>query len=87
MKVITKEEIKEYLGLTVGELKEFINKHNLPDDAKVLIERVEDKYYENHGWGVYLKDGIWDYKIQYHPALSCVKYVDENENLFIDLHY
>jgi hypothetical protein len=39
-------------------LKKFLEEHpELPDDANVLIQRVEDRYYEEHGWGVVLKEG------------------------------
>lgn len=34
--------------LTVGQLKQQLA--DLPDYATVLIERVEDVYFENHGW-------------------------------------
>lgn len=44
--------------LTVGRLKKFLeNNPDLPDDALVLTQRVEDVYYEEHGWGVVLKEG------------------------------
>ena len=99
MKEITKEELKNKYQefLTVGKLKEFINSHNLPDDAKVLIQRGEDVYYEKHGWGVYLEEGEHTFRDdlgnfnkssleQYHPAWCCVKYEDEDEMLFIGLH-
>ena len=37
--------------LTVGELLKFIEKHNIPMDAPVLMQRVEDSYYEpGNGW-------------------------------------
>ena len=49
---------KDYL--TVGKLRKFLEEHSeLPDDALVLTQRVEDKYYEEHGWGVVLKEGFW----------------------------
>ena len=33
--------------LTIGKLKKFLEEHpELPDDALVLTQRVEDKYYE-----------------------------------------
>jgi hypothetical protein len=54
---INKEELKNQRGLTVGELKEFIEKYNIPDDAPVVTQRVEDHYYENNHWGVYCKEG------------------------------
>lgn len=56
MKEISKDGLKKYDDyLTVGKLKDFLNRYNLPDDANVVIQRVEDVYYEKHGWGVYLK--------------------------------
>lgn len=105
VKEITKEELmKCQSALTVGRLKEFLEKSNLPDDSPVLIQRVEDYYYESCDWGVYVKraehyydmkehdhtlteDELFKYKEQYHPAFSCVKYNDEDDILFIDLHY
>ena len=100
IKEITKEELinRYQYYLTVSRLKEFLNEHNLPDNAKVVIQRVQDVYYEKHNWGVYLKEGEHTFKDeegnivkesleQYHPAWCCVKYKDEDDVLFIDLHY
>lgn len=56
-------EIKDLKGnyeyyLTIGKLRKFLQEHpELPDDALVLSQRVEDVYYEQHGWGVVLKEG------------------------------
>lgn len=36
--------------VSVGDLKKYIEKHNIPDDTEVLIQRIEDKYFENCGW-------------------------------------
>lgn len=96
---ISKAELQKYEHfLTVGELKEFLYKHNIPNDSKVLIQRIEDVYFEKHGWDVYLKEGEHSYKDdngnivpesmeQYHPAWSCARYNDDPDILFIDLHY
>jgi hypothetical protein len=97
---ITKDElINSYEhNLTVGRLKHFLNHYNLPDHAKVVVQRVEDVYFEKHHWGVYLKEGEYTTKDedgntieesleQYHPAWCCVKYKDDDDILFIDLHY
>jgi hypothetical protein len=46
MNKLTKEEIQTTWGLTVGKLKKFLEDHKIPDTAKVLIQRVEDSYYE-----------------------------------------
>ena len=44
--------------LTIGKLRKFLQEHpELPDYALVLTQRVEDVYYEQHGWGVVLKEG------------------------------
>jgi len=56
---LNKEELLAYLNhgyMTVGALKKFIEKHEVPDDALVVVQRVEDFYYEDHGWKVYLKE-------------------------------
>ena len=59
--------------LTVGQLREFLeNNKNIPDDAKVLVQRVEDVYYEKHGWGVVLKEGE-----HYHSHLEMNKNMRE----------
>ena len=53
------EDLSSYKDyLTVGKLRKYLEQHpELPDDANVLIQRVEDKYYEKNGWGVVLKEG------------------------------
>jgi len=128
MREITKQELLDGYQhyMTVSDLKKFIDEHHIPDDARVLVQRVEDEYYNNCGWGVYLKEGEacrscrqWNKDIkdekylnarpklkeikdelkpfteqdikeameQYHPAWSCAFYKDDEDILFIDLHY
>jgi hypothetical protein len=38
------EEFKHVF--TVGELVDYINKNNIPMDAKIFMQRIEDSYYE-----------------------------------------
>ena len=58
VKKISKEELLKYKDhLTVGKLKDFIKKNELKNDSIVVIERVQDVYYEEHSWDVYPKDG------------------------------
>ena len=131
IKRLTKEDLKRYASMgymTVKDMREAIE--GLPDDGLILVQRVEDVYYQNNGWGVYLKEGEHYYSAvrlnenmneeidrrlkgeepdypmiddpatymssaedleqsmdQYHPAWCAVKYKDDQENLFIDLHY
>ena len=48
--------------LTVGDLLKFIDKHNLPMDAPVVMQRVEDHYYEpGKGWD----ENSWKMKGQF----------------------
>lgn len=44
----TREELLKHRDttLTVGHLKKIIEKYNYPDDAIIVVERVEDRYYE-----------------------------------------
>lgn len=85
---MTKEDLDNSYEhyLTVGTLKKFLEEHNLPDNAKVVVERVEDAYYENNNWSVYEKDTD-NGKSQYTPAWCAVRYKEDKDLLFIDLHY
>jgi hypothetical protein len=147
MTPISKEELLKYKHhLTAGDIKKFIEKHNVPDTALVLIQRVDDHYFEggvdisgmsstegilppgsrSNEWEVYLKRGEnwwyadkWNRDVEsgeyldkekypnmkpenlkkyteeemvkfmerYYPAWCCVKYSDDDDILFIDIHY
>ena len=54
------EDVSTYRDfMSVGDLRKFLAEHpELPDNSKVLVQRVEDVYYEKHGWGVVLKKGL-----------------------------
>lgn len=58
-RILTEKEVKEKFEhhLTVGDLKKSIELYNIPDEAKVVIQRIEDVYFKRHGWGVMLKEG------------------------------
>jgi hypothetical protein len=124
IKVEDLSRYRESGHLTVGKLKEAIA--NMPDDGLVLVQRIEDMYFEENNWGVVLKEGEhyhWGLefnkgilegkyndkeqypnankenlrlfteeelnkaKDQYHPAWCSVKYKDDPNNLYLDLHY
>lgn len=84
----TKEELLEprMKGITVGELKAYIEKYNIPDDAPILVQRVEDEYFELRGWKVYTKKQSFE-NAEYHPVWSYVYYEEDKDILFLDLHY
>lgn len=114
---MTKETLFSYKDhLTVGKLKKFLEKNEVPDTAPVVVQRIYDMYFQKHGWKSYLKEDEHTYYFrqrnkeiesgaepdkfrklseeelkltmsQYHPAFCCTSYKDDQEILFIDLHY
>ena len=127
---LTKEDLDKYkeVGyLTVKDLREFLkNNPDLSDDNLVMVERVENIYFEEHNWGVYKKDnhishnaqlfnekldrGIYDdmdeyplmtseikekfsseeienLQSEYLPAWGIGRHFDEDNLVFIRLHY
>jgi hypothetical protein len=47
MNEISRERLLSYNNyLTVGALKEFITRNNISDDALIVVQRIEDDYYE-----------------------------------------
>jgi hypothetical protein len=56
----TREDLKKSHGLTVGDILDFVKRHNVPSTAKVLVERIEDAYFDGidiSGMSGQLKDG------------------------------
>ena len=80
-----KDKHKHYL--TVGQLKKQLEDY--PDDALVVAERVEDVYYEEHGWQTLKKPNhlLPEYNNEYSPVWSPVTYPDDKECFYLDLHY
>lgn len=50
-----KQELQRYKdgSLTLGKLRELLNEIDAPDDAVILVQRIEDTYFENNHWKVY----------------------------------
>jgi hypothetical protein len=45
---------------TVGEMLDYIKDENIPRDAVVVVEHLNDSYLVGHGWAFYkCKDGDW----------------------------
>lgn len=100
---IKQEDLEVADCLTIGKLRELLVKYNLPDDGKVLVERVEDYYFEENNWGVVYKNsksftfgeminGLSEdekrtFLDQFHPAWYASKFKDDDKNLYICLHY
>ena len=86
---MTPKEYKEVhkFSLTVGKLKKYLEDY--PDDALVVCQRVEDVYYEKHGWTTLKKPNSMyegnnnEYTAVWSPAL----YKDDKDCFYLDLHY
>lgn len=73
---------------TVGQILRFIEKHNIPDDALILLQRVEDKYFEKsewngvkmNGWTTIKKEGEqYHYLTRWNNDVDSGKYLDKEE--------
>lgn len=60
----------------VGYLKRYIENNNLPDDAILLVERVEDIYYEQYGWKTFKKTSYL-----YHKCLNLLNDINHDIEL------
>ena len=65
------EEIKRYRknlddNRTVGYLLKFIKENNIPDDAIILYQRIEDYYFEKGNWIPVKKEGDRYHNIKKH---------------------
>ncbi len=89
MKQITSEQAKnKYVHyLRVGDLKKQLDEY--PDDALVVAQRVEDVYYEKHGWETLKKPNPMyeEDEIEYTAVWSPVLYRDDTDVFYLDLHY
>lgn len=75
---------KDYY-LTVGELRKRIA--DLPDDAKVFYQRIEDVYFKEHGWTTRNKVSEYpDYPDEWIRAFGVCRYRDDKD-LYITAHY
>lgn len=76
--------------MTVGDLKKFIKKHNLKDDALILYHRIEDVYFDKYKWGESsVKKKSWfhdDMKDEFVVSFGCIKHKDD-PNLYLTAHY
>lgn len=78
---------KFQLYLNVGKIKKVIEKYSIPDDANIVVERVEDKYFtERGGWDTLDVECPVEGVSQFHPAW-CASYSEKDNILFINMFY
>lgn len=46
MRIVEKSEIVQSQTMTVGDLLTFLKERDVPLDAKIMVQRVEDKYFD-----------------------------------------
>ena len=73
-------------NLTVGRLREAMK--DLPDDAPVFYERIEDVYFEKHGWTTEPRPNEYPEcpPSQFIRAFTSIRYKDDN-GLYITAHF
>jgi len=75
---LTKQDLNNLTSksqyLTVGKLRDYLTKSELPDDAPVIMQRIEDMYFDTGNWEVYYLDGE-----QYQGAVNVNNNIDNGE--------
>lgn len=67
-------------GLTIGKLKEWIKKFDLSDDTIIVLQRIEDVYFEKHGWQTIKREGYWSsYARRWNKDIDEGKYLDKEK--------
>jgi hypothetical protein len=80
-----KEKWQHYA--TVGDLLEFIYKNNISRDAKILLQRVEDVYFNEHHWTTINKEGEnYHYAKNFNDELLEGKYENKDEYPEFDIN-
>ena len=75
------KKIEDYKhSTTVGELLKHIKDNNIPDDAKILVERVTDFYYDKNNWQTFKKPNfIYGQAEQWNKDIDSGKYLDKEQ--------
>ncbi len=74
--------------LTAGKLREALK--DLPDDTPVYIQRIEDVYFETHGWAdtnIKIADPWAGDDSEYTRAFWGGIYLSKDDVFVIDAHY
>ena len=77
--------------MTIKRLKEAIE--DLPDDGKIFYERIEDSYFEKHGWSsgeTYRQKPSCDWPGEFDEftMVWChIRYKEKDGNLYLTAHY
>ena len=74
---------KKSLYLTVGQLKKQLA--NYPDDWRVYIERIEDVYFEKHGWTT--EKFVWQEDFEETEGIRATGVGLKNGKVIITAHY
>lgn len=82
------EDNKKFTTVKVGDLKKLFDKYHIPNDVAVLIQRIEDVYFEKHGWTTLkVDDPIYPGNVDEYIPTHCVWYNKDLKVVLIDSHY
>ena len=67
-------------GFTVGDLLKYIEEHKIPHNVPIVYQRIEDVYFEKHGWTPLLKEGeSYQNAKQWNEDIDSGKYLDKTQ--------
>ena len=73
---------------TVGEMLDYIKKNNIPRDAEVVVEHLNDSYLIAHGWGYYkCKDDVSDWYNIMLPIHNGFGSIENKKYFALWMHY
>lgn len=74
------EDIDAHGYFTVGDLVDFIKENNVNRNGKILVQRIEDFYYEQNNWNTLkVKGEFYHQAIQWNKDIDSGKYADKEQ--------
>lgn len=81
-------DINKFPTVRVGDLKKLFEKYNISNNVVVLTQRIEDVYFEKHGWETLkIESGIYKGEFDEYIPTHAAYYSEELKVIIIDCHY
>lgn len=80
------DTIDAHSYFTVGDLVNFIKDNNINQNGKILVQRIEDVYYEEHNWSTLkVKGEIYYQALQWNKDIDSGKYSNKEQYPHFDM--